>query len=138
MGAASNRQRTGPVPQGLVAGVANIQEPERFHNSHTGWRTYQARAPHRAWFWKIGDLSKGSKAGRRMISKLAGVRLFSAGGVHGAAVLFGLLWVPASAGGQNVAPPPDSGLVTRALANELKAAQDSSHPMRYLLRKSSP
>lgn len=29
-------------------------------------------------------------------------------------------------------------LVDRALANELRAAQDASHPMRYLLRKSSP
>jgi len=32
----------------------------------------------------------------------------------------------------------DPGLVTRALANELKAAQDSSHPMQYRLRKSTP
>ena len=32
----------------------------------------------------------------------------------------------------------DPGLVNRALANELKAAQDPSHPMQYLLRKSSP
>jgi hypothetical protein len=30
------------------------------------------------------------------------------------------------------------GLVDRALANELKAAQDASHPMRYRLRKTSP
>lgn len=29
-------------------------------------------------------------------------------------------------------------LVDRALANELNAAQDQSHPMRYLLRKSTP
>ena len=34
--------------------------------------------------------------------------------------------------------PPDPGLVQRALAAELKAAQDSSHPMRYRLRKSTP
>ncbi len=32
--------------------------------------------------------------------------------------------------------PP--ALVDRALANELRAAEDSSHPMRYRLRKSSP
>src|SRR5580698_4227543 len=29
-------------------------------------------------------------------------------------------------------------LVDRALANELQSAQDASHPMRYVLRKSSP
>ena len=29
-------------------------------------------------------------------------------------------------------------LVDRALANELNAAQDASHPMRYQLRKTSP
>ena len=73
-----------------------------------------------------------------MNSKLVGVRLFHSGSVHHAAVLLSLLWGPAFAGGQNAAAPPDSGLVTRALANELKAAQDSSHPMRYLLRKSTP
>lgn len=33
---------------------------------------------------------------------------------------------------------PDPGLVQRALANELAAAQDTSHPMRYSLHKSSP
>ena len=31
-----------------------------------------------------------------------------------------------------------TGLVTRALTNELHAAQDPSHPMQYRLRKSSP
>ncbi len=35
-------------------------------------------------------------------------------------------------------PPADSALVARALANELKAAQDTAHPMQYKLRKSSP
>ncbi len=73
-----------------------------------------------------------------MISKLVGERLFHSGTVHRAAVLLSLLWGPALAGGQSAAAPPDSGLVTRALANELKAAQDHSHPMRYLLRKSTP
>jgi hypothetical protein len=32
----------------------------------------------------------------------------------------------------------ESGLVQRALANEVRAANDSQHPMRYRLRKSSP
>ncbi|HEX4030527.1 MAG TPA: hypothetical protein VHX20_09190 [Terracidiphilus sp.] len=34
--------------------------------------------------------------------------------------------------------PALAQLVDHALANELRAAQDASHPMRYLLRKSSP
>ena len=34
--------------------------------------------------------------------------------------------------------PQEDTLVTRALAAELKAAQDTSHPMQYRLRKSSP
>ena len=34
--------------------------------------------------------------------------------------------------------PAGQALVDRALANELNAAQDHSHPMRYLLRKTSP
>jgi hypothetical protein len=34
--------------------------------------------------------------------------------------------------------PQENTLVTRALAAELKAAQDTSHPMQYRLRKSSP
>ena len=37
-----------------------------------------------------------------------------------------------------VADTPDPALVTRALAAELHSAQDARHPMRYLLRKSSP
>ncbi|MBS1805920.1 MAG: hypothetical protein JST28_21470 [Acidobacteria bacterium] len=32
----------------------------------------------------------------------------------------------------------DAGLVQRALANEVRAADDTQHPMRYHLRKSSP
>ncbi len=36
---------------------------------------------------------------------------------------------------QQPAAPP---LVSQALSNELSASQDDSHPMRYLLRKSSP
>jgi hypothetical protein len=38
---------------------------------------------------------------------------------------------------QDQLPTPEQ-LVDYALANELRAAQDASHPMRYLLRKSSP
>lgn len=34
--------------------------------------------------------------------------------------------------------PNDPGLVSRALAHELAAAQDPSHPMQYRLRKSTP
>ena len=34
--------------------------------------------------------------------------------------------------------PRDNTLVTRALAAELKAAQDNSHPMQYRLRKATP
>src|SRR5665213_3840847 len=37
-----------------------------------------------------------------------------------------------------VADTPDPALVDRALAAELHSAQDAHHPMRYLLRKSSP
>lgn len=36
------------------------------------------------------------------------------------------------------AQTPDAALVKRALAAELKSAQDSTHPMRYRLRKSTP
>lgn len=35
-------------------------------------------------------------------------------------------------------PELEQALVDRALANELQAAQDTGHPMRYTLRKSSP
>jgi hypothetical protein len=45
----------------------------------------------------------------------------------------------AASAGQNAASQPaDTALVNRALAAELNAAQDTNHPMRYLLRKSSP
>jgi hypothetical protein len=45
-----------------------------------------------------------------------------------------------SASGNGVAAPILTGqaLVDRTLANELNAAEDASHPMRYLLRKTSP
>jgi hypothetical protein len=51
-----------------------------------------------------------------------------------------LLWA-ASSHGQPVpslAPAQAQALVKRALATEVRAAQDESHPMRYWLRKSSP
>ena len=35
-------------------------------------------------------------------------------------------------------PPQAQALVERALASELHSAQDTTHPMRFLLRKSSP
>jgi hypothetical protein len=52
-------------------------------------------------------------------------------------------WVVLVLGCMSPAPlwasdPADLGLVTRALANELRAAQDSGHPMQYRLRKSTP
>jgi hypothetical protein len=43
-----------------------------------------------------------------------------------------------SAVGGNLTSAPGQALVDRALANELAAAQDASHPMRYQLRKTSP
>jgi hypothetical protein len=60
-----------------------------------------------------------------------------------------LLLVPLASNGQTApAPaqsqtspaqaPPGQALVTRALAAELRCAQDQSHPMRYTLRKTTP
>jgi hypothetical protein len=40
--------------------------------------------------------------------------------------------------GPSESAPTDDPLVTRALSNELSAAQDAGHPMQYRLRKSSP
>jgi hypothetical protein len=39
---------------------------------------------------------------------------------------------------QTLTPAQAQGLVDRALANELKAAQDEAHPMRFMLHKSTP
>jgi hypothetical protein len=64
--------------------------------------------------------------------------------VRGFSILFILLsWSllrPAVSGEQSgpVALAPAQALVERALATELRTAQDASHPMRYILRKSSP
>ncbi len=50
-----------------------------------------------------------------------------------------LLLLPLVAPAQSpAADPPDIAPVKRALALELRAAQDTEHPMRYRLRKSSP
>lgn len=43
-----------------------------------------------------------------------------------------------SGNGQVASSLTGQALIDRALANELNAAQDQSHPMRYLLRKSTP
>jgi hypothetical protein len=51
-----------------------------------------------------------------------------------------LLWAAASHGqtAPFLAPTQAQALVKRALATEMRTAQDESHPMRYWLRKSSP
>jgi hypothetical protein len=45
---------------------------------------------------------------------------------------------PATTGAGNLAPAEAQALVQRALATELRTAQDPDHPMRYRLRKTSP
>jgi hypothetical protein len=45
---------------------------------------------------------------------------------------------PASRTGDTLPPAQAQALVVRVLVNELQAAQDTSHPMRYQLRKTSP
>ena len=45
---------------------------------------------------------------------------------------------PVAGGDAPLTPAASQALVDRALANELKAAQDASHPMRYQLHKTSP
>ncbi len=45
---------------------------------------------------------------------------------------------PAPRTGDTLPPAQAQALVVRTLANELRAAQDTSHPLRYELRKSSP
>jgi hypothetical protein len=69
-----------------------------------------------------------------MISTVAADRPHNLRGAFLAAMLLwcllpGTLWARGAA---------DPELVSRALANELKAAQDSTHPMQYQLRKSTP
>ena len=69
-----------------------------------------------------------------MISKADSERLHNLRAVPRTALL---LWcmLPAALG---TSEAPDPGLVNRALANELRAAQDVGHPMQYRLRKSTP
>ncbi len=45
---------------------------------------------------------------------------------------------PASGPADALSAPQAQALVDRALSTEIRTAQDPSHPMRYLLRKSSP
>jgi hypothetical protein len=49
-----------------------------------------------------------------------------------------ILILPLAAAGQGVAVHDDDALVKRALMNEVRAAEDQQHPMRYFLHKSSP
>ncbi len=49
-----------------------------------------------------------------------------------------ILILPLAAVGQGVALHDDDALVKRALTNEVRAAEDQRHPMRYCLHKSSP
>ena len=49
-----------------------------------------------------------------------------------------LPWAVASLGQGALSPVQAQALVHRSLSTELRAAQDTSHPMRYRLRKSSP
>src|SRR5437763_16666576 len=69
-----------------------------------------------------------------MISRVVSDRLHKLRAAAQAAILLGCMG-PAALWGRDAVDP---GLVTRALANALKAAQDSSHPMQYRLRKSTP
>lgn len=74
-----------------------------------------------------------------MISKAPVKRVSNLRVVPRAAVFLWFL-IPAAAfvhEGGSVAPS-DPGMVGRALANELTAAQDAGHPMQYRLRKSTP
>lgn len=78
-----------------------------------------------------------------MISTMAADRLQNLRGVFGPAMfLCMLLWLILPAGlaanTPGLAAAPDTGLIARALANELRAAQDTGHPMQYRLRKSTP
>lgn len=69
-----------------------------------------------------------------MISKVGLRRIQNLRAVSRAAVL---LWctLPAALWARDAVDPD---LVNRALANELRAAQDSTHPMQYQLRKATP
>ncbi len=49
-----------------------------------------------------------------------------------------MLILPLAAAGQNGVGQDNDALVQRALANEVRAAADAQHPMRYRLHKASP
>ncbi len=49
-----------------------------------------------------------------------------------------MLILPLAAAGQNGVDHDNDALVQRALANEVRAASDAQHPMRYRLHKTSP
>ncbi|MGP8250645.1 MAG: hypothetical protein ACLQHF_01330 [Terracidiphilus sp.] len=53
-------------------------------------------------------------------------------------LLAGVTLAGAQAVAGSISPVEAQALVNRALSNELRAAQDSSHPMRYTLHKISP
>jgi hypothetical protein len=74
-----------------------------------------------------------------MISKHAAEWVDNSRAVSRTVILLSLLIPSASLATEpsNISPQ-DNTLVTRALAAELKAAEDTSHPMQYRLRKSSP
>lgn len=66
-----------------------------------------------------------------MVAKLVDVRTLLA-------LFFPLSWAVLCPGQPALTPAQSQALVGRALATELRAAQDTSHPMRYRLRKASP
>ena len=73
-----------------------------------------------------------------MISKLAAKRPENSKGFPRAVILLAL--VSGSVSGTHASDPlpGDNALVAQALAAELRAAQDTDHPMEYRLRKSTP
>jgi hypothetical protein len=54
------------------------------------------------------------------------------------AALLLLVQRPGPAGAQSLTPAEAQALVDRALGDELRTAQETAHPMRYRMRKSSP
>src|SRR5258708_4542893 len=86
---------------------------------------------------EIHDLRE-SRSGRRMISKLAAKRPDNPKGFPRAAVLLVLLSGSVSGTHASDPLPADNALVMQALEAELRAAQDTDHPMEYRLRKCTP
>jgi hypothetical protein len=78
-------------------------------------------------------------ARKRGWTPLVDVRARVAIGVGIALLAGGVLWAAQPAPqAAALTPAQAQALVDRALANELKAAEDVSHPMSYVLRKSTP